>query len=228
MERIHERYYLSYPRALIKEPMLYQLVKKFDLVFNIRGASVSEEMGLVAVEFEGIERSDRTRARVAAANRRHGRADRKERDRIGARPGAGRASNPARCVRLMILTDTQIERYSRQIIVPGVGGRAQERLLASRVAIVAAPADASGAVAYLAGAGVGRIVVHPVGDGAPYRAMVERIGDLNPDVSVEIASDEMPEQCDLMLALIGDAPAAEAAARVTREHRCAAADRCAA
>jgi ABC-type methionine transport system ATPase subunit len=53
MERIRERYYLSYPRALIKEPILYQLVKKFDLVFNIRGASVSEEMGLVAVEFEG-------------------------------------------------------------------------------------------------------------------------------------------------------------------------------
>jgi L-aspartate semialdehyde sulfurtransferase ferredoxin len=53
MERIHERYYLTYPRELIKEPLLYQLVKKFDLVFNIRGASVSEEMGLVAVEFEG-------------------------------------------------------------------------------------------------------------------------------------------------------------------------------
>ncbi len=53
MERIRERYYLSYPRALIKEPLLYHLVKKFDLVFNIRGASVSEEMGLVAVEFEG-------------------------------------------------------------------------------------------------------------------------------------------------------------------------------
>jgi hypothetical protein len=119
----------------------------------------------------------------------------------------------------MILTDTQIERYSRQIIVPGVGGHAQERLLASRVAIVAAPADASGAVAYLAGAGVGHIVMHPVGDGAPYRALVERIGDLNPDVSVEIASDEMPEQCDLILALIGDAPAAEAAARVTHEYR---------
>jgi len=53
MERLRERYYLSYPRTLIKEPILYQLVKKFDLVFNIRGASVSEEMGLVAVEFEG-------------------------------------------------------------------------------------------------------------------------------------------------------------------------------
>jgi ABC-type methionine transport system ATPase subunit len=52
MERLRERYYLSYPRALIKEPILYHLVKKFDLVFNIRGASVSE-MGLVAVELEG-------------------------------------------------------------------------------------------------------------------------------------------------------------------------------
>jgi ABC-type methionine transport system ATPase subunit len=53
MQRVSERYYLSYPRQLIKEPLLYQVVKKFDLVFNIRGASVSEEMGLVAVEFEG-------------------------------------------------------------------------------------------------------------------------------------------------------------------------------
>jgi ABC-type methionine transport system ATPase subunit len=53
MTRIHERYYLTYPRELIKEPLLYQVVKKFDLVFNIRGASVSEEMGLMAVEFEG-------------------------------------------------------------------------------------------------------------------------------------------------------------------------------
>ena len=55
MERTRERYYLSYPRVLIKEPILYQLVKKFDLVFSIRGASVSEDMGLVAVEFEGTQ-----------------------------------------------------------------------------------------------------------------------------------------------------------------------------
>ena len=52
-DQIRERYYLTYPRNLIKEPLLYRLVKKFDIVFNIRGASVSEEMGLVAVEFEG-------------------------------------------------------------------------------------------------------------------------------------------------------------------------------
>ena len=53
MERVFERYYLSYPRSLIREPLLYKLVKTFDLAFNIRGASVSEDMGLVAIEFEG-------------------------------------------------------------------------------------------------------------------------------------------------------------------------------
>lgn len=51
--RHRERYYLTYPSALIREPLLYQLVKKFDLAFNIRGASVSDQMGLVALEFEG-------------------------------------------------------------------------------------------------------------------------------------------------------------------------------
>ncbi len=119
----------------------------------------------------------------------------------------------------MPLTDKQIERYSRQIIVPGVGGLAQDRLLASRLAIVAAPADAAGALAYLAGAGVGRIAVHPVGDRARYRALLERMGDLNPDVSIRMANDDSSEASDLMLALIGDPHVAEAAAHVWRAPR---------
>ena len=119
----------------------------------------------------------------------------------------------------MGLTDNQIERYSRQIIVPGVGGRAQERLLASCVAIVAEPANAASTVAYLAGAGVGRIVIHPIGDRAPYDAMVERMRDLNPDVSVSIAADETTDRYNPILALIGDAPTAEAAARLWRGPR---------
>jgi ABC-type methionine transport system ATPase subunit len=53
MERVRERYYLTYPGNLIREPILYHLVKKFDLVFSIRGASVTEDLGVVAVEFEG-------------------------------------------------------------------------------------------------------------------------------------------------------------------------------
>jgi hypothetical protein len=119
----------------------------------------------------------------------------------------------------MALTDNQIERYSRQIIVPGVGGRAQERLLASRLALVAEPADAASALAYLAGAGVGRIVVHPIGGSASYSEIIERLRDLNPEASIRIASDEpSDESCALMLALIGDARAAEAAVRIWRAH----------
>jgi hypothetical protein len=118
----------------------------------------------------------------------------------------------------MVLTDNQIERYSRQIIVPGVGGRAQERLLASCVAIVAEPADAVGPLAYLAGAGLGRIVMHPVGERGSYDAMVERTRDLNSDVGVSIA-DDATGRCGLTLALIGGARAAEAAARIWRVPR---------
>jgi hypothetical protein len=48
-----EKFYLTYTPALVKEPLVYLLVKKFDLIPNIRGANVSEEMGLLAVELEG-------------------------------------------------------------------------------------------------------------------------------------------------------------------------------
>ena len=36
----------------------------------------------------------------------------------------------------MTLTDVQIDRYSRQIIVPRIGGRGQERILAARMILV--------------------------------------------------------------------------------------------
>lgn len=48
-----EKFYLTYPPALIKEPIIYLLGKKFDVVTNIRGANVSNELGLVALEMEG-------------------------------------------------------------------------------------------------------------------------------------------------------------------------------
>jgi ABC-type methionine transport system ATPase subunit len=50
-----EKFYLTYPPALIKEPIIYVLIKKFAVIPNIRGANVSDEMGLLAVEMEGTQ-----------------------------------------------------------------------------------------------------------------------------------------------------------------------------
>ena len=55
------------------------------------------------------------------------------------------------------LSDEQIERYSRQLILAEVGPRGQERLGAARVAVVGTGAAAERVVAYLAAAGVGWI-----------------------------------------------------------------------
>lgn len=119
----------------------------------------------------------------------------------------------------MILSDQQIERYSRQIIVPGIGGRAQERLLGAHLVLVGDAADIAAALPYLAGAGMGRITVHPVGERAAYERMIERANDLNSDVIARFSGDEPPAAPELMLALVGSARAAEAAAAVCRAHR---------
>ncbi|HSQ00710.1 MAG TPA: NIL domain-containing protein [Candidatus Dormibacteraeota bacterium] len=50
---IREKIYLTYPVRLIKEPVIYELGMQFALRTNIRGANVSDTMGLVALELEG-------------------------------------------------------------------------------------------------------------------------------------------------------------------------------
>ncbi len=54
----------------------------------------------------------------------------------------------------MALSGEQIERYSRQILVPEIGGRGQERLLSSTVALCGESEGISIAANYLAAAGV--------------------------------------------------------------------------
>src|SRR3546814_20225595 len=59
----------------------------------------------------------------------------------------------------MDFTDDQIERYSRHILLPEVGGVGQARLLQSRVLVIGAGGLGAPLMFYLAGAGVGTLGV---------------------------------------------------------------------
>ncbi|MGB7405819.1 MAG: molybdopterin-synthase adenylyltransferase MoeB [Pacificimonas sp.] len=57
------------------------------------------------------------------------------------------------------LTDQQLARYARHIVLKEIGGGGQRKLLAARVAVVGAGGLGSACLAYLAAAGVGRITI---------------------------------------------------------------------
>ena len=99
-------------------------------------------------------------------------------------------------------SNEQIERYSRHIILPEVGGMGQTKLLESRVLLIGAGGLGSPAGLYLAAAGVGtlgiidqdvvdlsnlqRQILHGMRDiGRPkVESAKETIADINPDVKV--------------------------------------------
>ena len=101
-----------------------------------------------------------------------------------------------------MLRDDQIERYSRQIILPNIGGKGQEKLLSAKVLIIGAGGLGSPAALYLASAGVGKMgivdsdkvelnnlqrqIIHSTKDvGRPkVESAKERIKGINPDVEV--------------------------------------------
>lgn len=59
----------------------------------------------------------------------------------------------------MTLSDSQLERYARHIILKEIGGTGQARLLSADVAVIGAGGIGSPAILYLAAAGVGTIRV---------------------------------------------------------------------
>jgi adenylyltransferase/sulfurtransferase len=59
----------------------------------------------------------------------------------------------------LILTDEQLDRYARHIVLKEIGGEGQRKLLAAHVVLVGAGGIGSPALLYLAAAGVGRLTV---------------------------------------------------------------------
>lgn len=47
------RLWLMFPARLIRTPVIWQLGHKFDIVTNIRQASVTDEIGVVGLELQG-------------------------------------------------------------------------------------------------------------------------------------------------------------------------------
>jgi molybdopterin/thiamine biosynthesis adenylyltransferase len=109
----------------------------------------------------------------------------------------------------MALTETQIERYSRHIILPEVGGKGQEKLLAGKVLLVGAGGLGSPAGLYLAAGGVGTIgvidadqvdlsnlqrqIIHFTSDlGRPkVTSAAEKMRAINPDVGVIVHHERL-------------------------------------
>lgn len=127
----------------------------------------------------------------------------------------------------MPLTDVQVHRYSRHIVLPQVGGKGQERLLSSS-AVIAFDREGEGAASvvatYLAAAGVGGIGWMPFDSGKcrtsssgslctlaniyASAGLEESISELNPDTTLKVL-ESVPEYADGfdLLVLSGDAPA---------------------
>lgn len=103
----------------------------------------------------------------------------------------------------MDLTEEQIERYSRHIILDKVGGAGQEKLLNSSILIIGAGGLGSPAALYLGAAGIGRIglidadkvditnlqrqVIHHTADVGVDKvtSAADKIRAINPDVQVK-------------------------------------------
>lgn len=58
-----------------------------------------------------------------------------------------------------MLSDDELERYARHLVLPQIGGVGQRRLKKAKVVVVGAGGVASGAIPALAGAGIGRLSV---------------------------------------------------------------------
>jgi molybdopterin/thiamine biosynthesis adenylyltransferase len=112
----------------------------------------------------------------------------------------------------MALTEHEIERYSRQLVLPEWSGAVQERLSKASAVVVGAGALGSPAATYLAAAGVGRLGIvdgdwveisnlqrqflhyTPDIDAQKSESAAQKLGVLNTDITVEPYPVEVDEE----------------------------------
>lgn len=58
--KIKQNIHFEFSQDLVREPLLYKINRSFDVVVNIRGASVTDQGGFIALELEG-EQAEVTR-----------------------------------------------------------------------------------------------------------------------------------------------------------------------
>ncbi len=66
------RLYVSFPEELVDRPMIYEIVKEFDVVPNIRRAGIEAHEGWVILELTGAAEPARRRDRVPRGSGLHG------------------------------------------------------------------------------------------------------------------------------------------------------------
>lgn len=51
--KIKKNIHFEFEQEMVREPLLYKINRSFDVIVNIRGASVTDEGGFMALELEG-------------------------------------------------------------------------------------------------------------------------------------------------------------------------------
>lgn len=112
----------------------------------------------------------------------------------------------------MVLLEKQLERYSRQIVLPQLGTNGQEKLLSAKVLVIGVGGLGSSVLYNLAACGVGTIgvvdfdsvelsnlhrqIIHTIKDigKSKVQSAKEKINLLNPDVNVVSFEEKLTEQ----------------------------------